>query len=71
MRPLLKIYLLLLIPFWLFGWANYSDRYAYNAWASLPLILAAQAYPLAQKASSGALLTAAILATLIFTNQLS
>jgi hypothetical protein len=34
----LNIYLCLIIPFLLFGWANYSNRYAMNAWLFMPLI---------------------------------
>lgn len=37
---LLKIYLLLLIPFLIFGFANFSNRFVYTAWLFLPFIAA-------------------------------
>lgn len=36
----LKIYLLLLIPFLLFGFANFSNRFVYTAWLFLPFLAA-------------------------------
>lgn len=38
-RHLVKIYLILLIPFLLFGFGNYSNRYLYPAWLFLPFIM--------------------------------
>lgn len=38
-RLLVKIYLILLIPFFLFGFGNYSNRYLYPAWLFLPFIM--------------------------------
>lgn len=35
---LIKLYIALSIPFWLFGWANYSNRYILPAWVILVLI---------------------------------
>lgn len=37
----LKIYLLLLIPFFLLGYAAFSDRFLYTAWLYLPFLAAA------------------------------
>lgn len=40
LAALLKIYFLLLIPFLLFGFAKFSDRYLYTAWLFLPFLAA-------------------------------
>nr|WP_298138152.1 EpsG family protein [uncultured Pseudomonas sp.] len=38
-RILIKIYLVLLIPFLLFGFGNYSNRYVYTAWLFLSIAM--------------------------------
>jgi hypothetical protein len=38
-RILIKMYLVLLIPFLLFGFGNYSNRYVYTAWLFLPIAI--------------------------------
>ncbi|PCJ31245.1 MAG: hypothetical protein COA90_06660 [Gammaproteobacteria bacterium] len=40
----LKIYLLLLIPFLLFGFANFSNRYVYPAWLFLGIMIPVTVY---------------------------
>ena len=40
----LKIYLLLLIPFLLFGFANFSNRYVYSAWLFAAIMVATTVY---------------------------
>lgn len=41
---LIKIYILLLIPFLTLGFANFSNRYAYTAWLFLSILTAYAAY---------------------------
>lgn len=38
-RYVSNIYMVLLVPFLLFGWAAYSDRFAYGAWLLMPAFL--------------------------------
>lgn len=40
LAALLKVYALLLIPFLLFGFAKFSDRFLYTAWLFLPFLAA-------------------------------
>jgi len=40
LMSLIKVYLLLIIPFLLFGFANFSNRYAYTAWLFLSILIA-------------------------------
>ena len=41
---LLKIYIVLLIPFLMLGYANFSNRYVYTAWLFLSILTAYAAY---------------------------
>lgn len=63
LQPVLKVYLLLLIPFWLFGWANFSDRFAWSAWFAMPLFLTVFLYPVLHKLSAALLFLLALMAS--------
>ncbi|MEA3406389.1 MAG: EpsG family protein [Pseudomonadota bacterium] len=69
LKPVLKVYLLLLIPFWLFGWANYSDRFAWSAWFAMPLFLTVFIYPILNKFSPALLFLLALMAGGVFLSQ--
>jgi hypothetical protein len=62
----LKIYLLLLIPFWLFGWANFSDRLAWSAWFAMPLFLTPLLFPILHRFSLPILFLGVVLAGSLF-----
>lgn len=47
------LYLVCLIPFWIFGWASYADRYAFVAWQFLPLLAGVSAFAMLKKLSAG------------------
>ncbi|MDX1347439.1 MAG: EpsG family protein [Thiomicrorhabdus chilensis] len=70
LQPVLKVYLLLLIPFWLFGWANYSDRFAWSAWFAMPLFLTVFVFPVLHKLSAALLFLLAFIAGAWFLSKI-
>lgn len=70
LRFTLKLYLLLLIPFWLFGWANYADRFAFYAWFAMPLVLTIFIFPLLNRLSNGLLFISMVLALVWFVQKI-
>lgn len=61
-----SIYLSLLMPFWFFGWANYSDRYAFTAWLFASVVLSIGLAPIIKKLSVGVVAIPSVISFFIF-----
>lgn len=67
----MNIYFIFMIPFWIFGWGDYSNRYAFNAWLFMPIFLSSMLYPFIRKLSTGVTSIIFIFSALIFLLNLS
>ena len=62
----ISIYLIFLIPFWIFGWGDYSNRYAFNAWLFIPFFISIAIYPYLRRFSFGPIGVIYLFAVTIF-----
>lgn len=60
------VYLSILMPFWFFGWANYSDRFAFTAWLFASIALSIGLMPLVRKLSLGVVIVPSLLSFFVF-----